>query len=117
MAYLNKVMLIGNLTREPELRTTPKGTAVCQFALAVNRKYREENGAEREEVAFVDLEAWGNQATLIAKYLTKGSPVFVEGRLKLDQWEDTQSGQKRSRLKVVLENVQFLGRKPEEPQS
>ena len=108
MAYLNKVFLIGNLTRDPELRVTPKGTAICQFGLAVNRQFKDESGATRDETTFVDIEAWGKQGELVAKYLTKGSPAMVEGRLKLDQWEDKQSGQKRSKMKVVLENVQFL---------
>ena len=108
MAYLNKVFLIGNLTRDPELRVTPKGTAICQFGLAVNRQFKDESGATRDETTFIDIEAWGKQGELVAKYLTKGSPAMVEGRLKLDQWEDKQSGQKRSKLKVVLDNVQFL---------
>jgi single-strand DNA-binding protein len=110
MASLNKVFLIGNLTRDPELRVTPKGTAICQFGLAVNRQYKDDSGATRDETTFVDIEAWGKQGELVAKYLTKGSPAFVEGRLRLDQWEDKTSGQKRSRLKIVLDNVQFLGR-------
>lgn len=109
MASLNKVMLIGNLTRDPELRVTPKGTAICQFGLAVNRKFKDESGGEREEVTFVDIEAWGKQGETIAKYLAKGRPLFVEGRLKLDQWEDRESGQKRSKMKIVLEQFQFLG--------
>ncbi len=108
MAYLNKVFLIGNLTRDPELRVTPKGTAICQFSLAVSRKFKDESGAEREEVSFIDIEAWGKQGELVAKYLTKGSPAMVEGRLKLDQWEDKTTQAKRSKLKVVLDNVQFL---------
>jgi single-strand DNA-binding protein len=109
MASYNKVLLLGNLTRDPELRVTPKGTPVCQFGLAVNRQFKDESGQSREEVTFVDLEAWGKQAETIAKFLTKGRPLFVEGRLKLDQWDDKASGQKRSKLKVVLENFQFLG--------
>lgn len=109
MASYNKVLLLGNLTRDPELRVTPKGTPVCQFGLAVNRQFKDESGQSREEVTFVDLEAWGKQAETIAKFLTKGRPLFVEGRLKLDQWDDKTSGQKRSKLKVVLENFQFLG--------
>lgn len=108
MAYLNKVFLIGNLTRDPELRVTPKGTAICQFGLAVNRQFKDESGQTRDETSFIDIEAWGKQGELVSKYLTKGSPAMVEGRLKLDQWEDKTSGQKRSKLKVVLENVQFL---------
>jgi single-strand DNA-binding protein len=109
MANLNKVMLIGNLTRDPELRVTPKGTAICQFGLAVNRQFKDDSGQNRDETTFVDIEAWGRQGETISKYCTKGRPLFVEGRLKLDQWEDKTSGQKRSRLKVVLENFQFLG--------
>lgn len=108
MANLNKVMLIGNLTRDPEMRVTPKGTAVTQFSLAVNRKFKDESGGEREEVTYVDIEAWGKQAETIQKYLMKGRPLFVEGRLRLDQWEDKNTKEKRSRMKVVLENFQFL---------
>jgi single-strand DNA-binding protein len=108
MAYLNKVFLIGNLTRDPELRVTPKGTAICQFGMAVNRQFKDESGATRDETTFVDIEAWGKQGELVSKYLSKGSPAMVEGRLKLDQWEDKTSGQKRSKLKIVLDNVQFL---------
>ena len=115
MAYLNKVFLIGNLTRNPELRVTPKGTAICSFSLAVNRTYRDEGGNAREEVTYVDIEAWGKQAELCSKYLAKGSPCMVEGRLRLDSWEDKQSGNKRSKLKVVLDNVQFLSRAPSGP--
>ena len=111
MAYLNKVFLIGNLTREPELRTTPKGTAICSFGLAVNRQYRDEAGTAKDETTFVDIEAWGKQGELVAKYLTKGKPCMIEGRLRFDEWQDKTSGQKRSKLKVVLDNVQFLGAK------
>lgn len=109
MANFNKVYLIGNLTRDPELRVTPKGTAICQFGIAVNRQFKDESGAMRDDTTFVDIEAWGKQGETIGKYMTKGRPLFVEGRLKLDQWEDKTSGQKRSKLKVVLENFQFLG--------
>lgn len=109
MANLNRVLLIGNLTRDPELRVTPKGTAICQFGLAVNRSFKDESGQTREETTFIDVEAWGRQGETISKYCTKGRPLFVEGRLRLDQWEDKASGQKRSRMKVVLENFQFLG--------
>ncbi|HWA88263.1 MAG TPA: single-stranded DNA-binding protein [Opitutus sp.] len=109
MANFNKVYLIGNLTRDPELRVTPKGTAICQFGIAVNRQYKDESGALRDDTTFVDIEAWGKQGETISKYMTKGRPLFIEGRLKLDQWEDKNSGQKRSRMKVVLEGFQFLG--------
>jgi single-strand DNA-binding protein len=111
MAYLNKVFLIGNLTRDPELRVTPKGTPICQFGIAVNRQFKDESGATRDETTFVDIEAWGKQGELVSKYLSKGSLAMVEGRLKFDQWEDKTSGQKRSKLKVVLDNVQFLSSK------
>lgn len=108
MANLNKVMLIGNLTRDPELRYTPKGTAVADLGLAVNRRVSDGNGNWSDETTFVDVTVWGNTAENSQKYLTKGRGVFVEGRLQLDTWEDKQSGQKRSKLKVVGENVQFL---------
>src|SRR5689334_4569002 len=109
MPSLNKVLLMGNLTRDPELRVTPKGTPICQFALAVNRQFKMESGESREEVIFVDIEAWGKQGETIAKYCTKGKPLYVEGRLRLDQWEDKNTKEKKSRMKVVLENFQFLG--------
>ncbi|MDD3181138.1 MAG: single-stranded DNA-binding protein [Opitutaceae bacterium] len=109
MANLNRVFLIGNLTRDPELRVTPKGTAICTFSLAVNRKFRDESGGDREEVTYVDIEAWGKAGETISRYCTKGRPLFVEGRLRLDQWEDKNTKEKRSRMKVVLEGFQFLG--------
>jgi single-strand DNA-binding protein len=109
MANLNKVLLIGNLTRDPELRVTPGGLSICKFGLAVNRNFTDKNGEKREETTFVDIDAFGRQAETISKYVTKGKPLLVEGRLKLDQWEDKNSGEKRSRLGVVLENFQFLG--------
>src|SRR5258708_19876179 len=104
MANLNKVMLIGNLTRDPELRVTPKGTAICQFSLAVNRKFRDESGADREEVTYVDIEAWGKSGENIAKYCTKGRPLFVEGRLPLDQWEDTTPTQNPTPINMFSTN-------------
>lgn len=107
MASLNKVFLIGNLTRDPELRMTPKGTAICSFGLAVNRQFRDDAGGTREETTFVDLEAWGKTGELISKYLSKGSPAMVEGRLRFDSWE-SKAGEKRNKLKVVVDNVQFL---------
>lgn len=109
MANFNKVILLGNLTRDPELRYTPKGMAVARLSMAVNRSYKTEAGESREEVTFVDIDAWSKQAELICQYVRKGNPLFVEGRLKLDQWDDKTSGQKRSTLKVVLENFQFIG--------
>lgn len=104
MPTLNKVMLIGNLTRDVEMRFTPSGTGIASFGIAVNRKYK-----DKEEVAFIDIELFGKTAELAQKYLAKGKPVFIEGRLKLDQWDDKQTGQKRSKLKVIGEAMQFLG--------
>ena len=109
MASYNKVLLMGNLTRDPEVRYTPKGTAVAALGLAVNRVYTTEAGEQKEEVTFVDIEVWGRQAETAGEYLSKGRPVFIEGRLRLDSWEDKESGQKRNKLKVVAERVQFLG--------
>ena len=109
MASLNKVMLIGNLTRDPEVRYTPKGSAVCDIGLAMNRVYKSESGEKVEEVTFVDVTLWGTTAELAGKWLHKGRPVYIEGRLVMDSWEDKQTGQKRQRLKVVGEQMQFLG--------
>ena len=109
MASVNKVMLIGNLTRDPEVRYTPKGSAVADIGLAINRYFTMENGEKREETTFVDVVLWGRQAELAQQYLSKGRPVFIEGRLQLDSWEDKNTGQKRSKLRVVGENMQFLG--------
>lgn len=109
MANFNKVMLMGNLTRDPEMRYTPKGQAVVKFGLAINRRYTTDGGEAREETTFVDLEAWGKQAEVIAQYCKKGKGLFVEGRLKYDQWDDKNTGQKRSALRVVVDNFQFLG--------
>ncbi len=109
MAGFNKVILLGNLTRDPELRVTPRGTPICQFGLAVSRQYKDDTGQTREEANFFDIEAWGKQGELISKYMTKGRPIFVEGRLKYDQWEDKATGQKRSKIKIVLETFQFVG--------
>lgn len=102
-------MLIGNLTRDVELRVLPKGSSIGAFGLAVNREWKDDSGAKKEEVTFIDCEAWGKTAEIIAKYTSKGKPLFVEGRLKLDSWEDKTNGQKRSKLKVVVENFQLLG--------
>ena len=108
MANLNKVMLIGNLTRDPELRHTPKGTAVAELGLAINRVWKDEQGQKQEETTFVDVTLWGRQAELAQQYLAKGNPVYIEGRLNLDTWDDKATGQKRSKLKVIGENLQFL---------
>lgn len=109
MASFNKVILAGNLTRDPEMRYTPKGTAIASLSIAVNRRWSGEDGQQREEVTYVDVEAFGKQAETINQYLKKGGGLLVEGRLRLDQWDDKQTGQKRSRLGVVLETFTFLG--------
>lgn len=119
--YLNKVLLIGRLTRDPDLRTTQNGTAICDLGLAVNRRWRDQSGRDQEETTFVDVAVWGRSAENCAQYLQKGAPVLVEGRLRLEQWEDRNGGGKRSRLTVVAEVVQFLGsrdgdRRQEPPQ-
>lgn len=108
MANLNKVMLMGNLTRDPQLSYLPSQTAVCEIGLAVNRRWTSQDGQQKEETTFVDCSAFGRQAETLAKYMKKGNPLFVEGRLKLDQWE-AQDGSKRSKMRVVIENFQFLG--------
>lgn len=108
---LNKVMVIGTLTRDPELKMTPKGTPLASIGLAMNRYFTNEQGERCDEVTFVDVELWGRQAELAAEYLRKGRPVYLEGRLRLDSWDDKETGQKRSKLKVVGETLQFLGNK------
>ncbi len=108
MANLNKVMLIGNLTRDPELRHTPKGSAVADLGVAVNRKIQDGNGGWKDETTFVDVTVWGSSAENAQKYLSKGRGVFIEGRLQMDTWDDKTTGQKRSKLKVVADNLQFL---------
>jgi single-strand DNA-binding protein len=109
MANFNKVILAGNLTRDPEMRYTPKGTAVAQFGMALNRKWKTDTGETKEEVTFVDIDAFGRQAEVICQYLKKGNPFLVEGRLKLNEWEDKNTKQKVSKLRVVLEGFSFLG--------
>ncbi|MGB6221687.1 single-stranded DNA-binding protein [Haloferula sp.] len=108
MANLNKVLLIGNLTKDPEVRYTPKGTAVGDLGLAVNRRVKDSNDNWTDETTFVDITVWGNTAENAQKYLTKGRGVFVEGRLQLDTWDDRETGKKRSKLKIVAEVLQFL---------
>ena len=108
MASFNQVILLGNLTRDVELKHTPSNQAVANIGLAMNRQYQTRDGERREETTFVDCEAWGRQAEVMAQYLSKGRPVFIQGRLKLDTWQD-QQGQNRSKLKVVVENFQFVG--------
>ncbi len=109
MANFNKVMLMGNLSREVEIKYTPKGTAVADTGLACNRIRSGEDGQKIEEVTYVDLTFWGRQAELAHQYLAKGRPVFVEGRLHMDSWTDKESGKQRTKLKVVVENMQFVG--------
>ena len=109
MPNLNKVMLMGNLTRDPEIKYTPKGTAIANFGIAVNRNYTTESGEKREEVTFIDLESFGRTAEIIGEYFKKGRPIYVEGRLKLDQWDDKTSGKKMSKLRVVVDSFEFLG--------
>jgi single-strand DNA-binding protein len=113
MANLNKVMLMGNLTRDVELRTIQNGQSLAKFGMAINRRWSTPDGEQREEVTFVDCEAWGRTAETMAKYLAKGRAVYVEGRLKLDQWDDKETGQKRSKMGVVVENFQFIGARPD----
>jgi single-strand DNA-binding protein len=109
MANVNKVILIGNLTRDPQLKYLPSQTAVVEFGLATNRKFKAANGEDREEVCFVDCSAFGRTAEVINQYCQKGRPIYIEGRLKFDSWEDKQGGGKRNKLTVVIENFQFLG--------
>jgi single-strand DNA-binding protein len=112
MASFNKVILLGNLTRDPEVRYTPKGSAVCDLGLAVNRNYTLDNGEKREEVTFVDVVLWARLAEIAGEYLKKGRPVFIEGRLQMDSWDDKQTGQKRTKLRVVGETMQLIGGRP-----
>ena len=109
MASFNKVFLMGNLTRDVQLKYLPSQTAVAEFGLACNRKFRTANGEDREEVTFVDITAFGKQAEVLNQYMSKGKPIFIEGRLKYDQWEDKNGGGKRSKLTVVVDNFQFIG--------
>ncbi|MBK1792751.1 single-stranded DNA-binding protein [Persicirhabdus sediminis] len=108
MASVNKVILMGNLTRDPEVRYTPKGTAVTDMGMAMNRTRMSEGGERIDETTFVDVTLWGRQAELAGQYLKKGNGVYIEGRLQLDSWDDKTTGQKRSKLKVVGEQMQFL---------
>lgn len=110
MASLNKVLLIGNLTRDPDVRMMSNGRPVCNFGLALNRNYKDSEGNRKEEVTFVDVECFGPRAEAVAKFFTKGRSIFVEGRLKLDQWE-SKEGEKRSAIRVVLDNFEFVDSK------
>ena len=117
MANLNKVMIIGNLTADPDVRTTPRGTPVTELRLAVNRITNGQNeGERREEVTYLDVTCWGRQGEIAAQYLAKGRPVFIEGRLQMDTWEDKQTGQKRSKIRIIAENMQLLGSRDGAPQ-
>jgi len=110
MPNLNRVTLMGNLTRDPELRTLPSGNAVAALGLAINRRWKNQQGEQQEETTFVDCEAFGKTAEVLAQYLKKGRPVYIEGRLKLDMWEDKEGG-KRSKMKVIVDNFQFIDSK------
>ena len=112
MASFNKVILLGNLTRDPEVRYTPKGSAVCDLGIAVNRVYTTDSGEKREEVTYVDVVLWARLAEIAGEYLKKGRPIFIEGRLQMDTWDDKQTGQKRTKLRVVGESMQLLGSRP-----
>jgi single-strand DNA-binding protein len=112
MASFNKVILLGNLTRDPEVRYTPKGSAVCDLGIAVNRVYTTDSGEKREEVTYVDVVLWARLAEIAGEYLKKGRPVFIEGRLQMDSWDDKQTGQKRTKLRVVGDSMQLLGGRP-----
>lgn len=109
MASFNKVILMGNLTRDPQMKYLPSQTAVVEFGVACNRKFKTATGEDKEEVTFVDCTSFGKQAEVINQYFTKGKPIFIEGRLKYDTWEDKQGGGKRHKLTVVIENFQFVG--------
>jgi single-strand DNA-binding protein len=107
MASYNKVLLMGNLTRDVQIKSTAGNQSVADISIAVNRKFKTKDGQDREEVTFVDCECWGPRAEVIAKYFSKGKPIFIEGRLKLDSWED-KDGQKRSKMRVVIDDFQFV---------
>jgi len=109
MPSYNKVILIGHLSRDPELKYSAAGKPICKFGLAVNHTWKTESGEKKEDVTFVDIDCFGRTAENVSKYMKKGSALLVEGRLKLDQWDDKQSGQKRSKLGVVAESCQFMG--------
>ena len=109
MASVNKVILIGNCTRDPEVRYTPKGTAVAAIGMALHRYFSSDGGEKREETTFVDVTLWGRQAEVAGEYLKKGRPVYIEGRLQMDSWDDKNTGQKRTKLKIVGEQMQLLG--------
>ncbi len=109
MSSFNKVILMGNLTRDPELRQTQSGTSVCRFSIAVNRSFSAQDGSVKDETCFVEIDSFGKTAENISKYFSKGRPILVEGRLRQDTWDDKNTGQKRSKLLVVLERFEFIG--------
>ena len=113
MASYNRVIVAGNLTRDPELKRTQKGTGVCNFTIATNRKWKDPDGNTKEETTFVDVDAWGRGAETIAQYLKKGGGILVEGRLSMNEWTDKKSGEKRSKIIVTMEQFTFIGGKPE----
>lgn len=115
MANVNKVILIGNLTKDPEVRQTPKGTSVGDISIAINRNWTE-NGERREETTFVGVTLWGKLAEIVQQYARKGNPIYIEGRLTQDSWEDKDTGQKRTKTKVIAENVQLLGGRRDDQQ-
>lgn len=117
MPSLNKVLLIGNLVQDPEIRRTPSGIAVSTLRLAVDESFQNKSGERVERAVFLDVDVWDRQAEVCQKYLNKGSPILVEGRLQMDNWTDKESGQKRSRLKVRAERIQFLSRPPREAEA
>ena len=114
MANYNRVILMGNLTRDPQLKYLPNNTAVCEFGLAINRRWRDKDGNQKEDVCFVDIAAFGRQGETVNQYMTKGRQILVEGRLRFDSWTG-QDGQKRSKLSVVAENFQFVGARGDQP--
>ena len=109
MASFNKVILMGNLTRDPEMRMTPGGLAICRFSIATNRKFKDKDGSEREEVSYFDVDSFGKQAEVVAKFFTKGKPILIEGRLKQDRWDDKTTKEKRTKVLIVLEGFSFVG--------
>ena len=109
MRGFSKAIITGNLTRDPELRTTPSGSSVCSFSVAVNRVYRDTNGEQKEDVSFLDCSAWGKLGEMISQYAKKGSGVLVSGRLDQRSWDDKNTGQKRSRVEIIVEDFNFLG--------
>ena len=115
MASFNKVILMGNLTRDPELRVTAGGASICKFGIAVSRSFKTQDGTQKEETTFVDVDAFGRQGEAISKYMAKGRPIMLEGRLRLDQWE-SKTGEKRSKISVTLETFQFVGSRADNAQ-